>query len=83
MKKLICIKKIVLFCLVSLMLSSFALALSDTRQSLTSGESNLFFVMIFLIIFGAIYALIENPAIGIITVILGASIALIMLSSLL
>lgn len=60
--------------------------LEDTdkvRQSLTASESYLFFVMTFLIVFGAIYALIQNPTVGLITVILGATFAVYLLRGLL
>jgi len=59
---------------------------STTTQNilytLTGNERVLFFTMIFLIIFGAIFALIYNPTVGFIAIILGATFAIYLLRSL-
>jgi hypothetical protein len=39
-------------------------------------ERSMFFILLFMIVFGAIYTLITNPSVGLIVIIIGASIAL-------
>lgn len=57
--------------------STWSISATDRVQdSLTTSERSLYFVMVFLIIFGTIFTLVNQPEIGIVAIALGATLAL-------